>query len=84
MNLINKRNVKIRVLELVSEALQIPISQVSEGLSLGDIPQWDSMGHMGIMLLLEERFNVEIDTSILNTLTSIPSICAFLEKMEQI
>jgi acyl carrier protein len=42
------------------------------------------MGHMGIMLLLEERFNVEIDTSILNTLTSIPSICAFLEKMEQI
>jgi acyl carrier protein len=84
MNLINKRNVKMRVLELVSEALQIPISQVSEGLSLGDIPQWDSMGHMGIMLLLEERFNVEIDTSILNTLTSIPSICAFLEKMEQI
>ena len=82
--MINKRNVKIRVLELVSEALQIPISQVSEGLSLGDIPQWDSMGHMGIMLLLEERFNVEIDTSILNTLTSIPSICAFLEKMEQI
>jgi len=82
--LINKRNVKIMVLELVSEALQIPISQVSEGLSLGDIPQWDSMGHMGIMLLLEERFNVEIDTSILNTLTSIPSICAFLEKMEQI
>ena len=82
--MINKRNVKMRVLELVSEALQIPISQVSEGLSLGDIPQWDSMGHMGIMLLLEERFNVEIDTSILNTLTSIPSICAFLEKMEQI
>lgn len=84
MNLINKRNVKIRVLELVSEALQIPISQVSEDLSLGDIPQWDSMGHMGIMLLLEERFNLEIDTSILNTLTSIPAICAFLEKMEQI
>ena len=84
MNKINKRTVELRVKELVSEALQIPISQVSEGLSLGDIPQWDSMGHMGIMLLLEERFNVEIDTSILNTLTSIPSICAFLEKMEQI
>jgi len=84
MNLINKRNVKMRVLELVSEALQIPISQVSEGLSLGDIPQWDSMGHMGIMLLLEERFDLEIDTSILNTLTSIPAIYAFIEKMEQI
>lgn len=83
MNLINKRNVKIKVLELVSEALQIPVSQVSEGLSLGDIPQWDSMGHMGIMLLLEERFQLEIDASILTTLTNIPAICAFIEKMEQ-
>ena len=82
MNLINKRNVKLRVLELVSNALQIPISQVSEGLSLGDIPQWDSMGHMGIMLLLEERFHMEIDASIINTLTSISAICAFIEKME--
>lgn len=75
-------NEQLRVIELVSEALQIPISQVTEKLSFGDIPQWDSMGHMGIMLLLEERFNLEVDASIISTLTSIPAICAYIEKAE--
>jgi acyl carrier protein len=82
MNKINKRTVELRVKELVSEALQIPISQASEELSFGDIPQWDSMGHMGIMLLLEERFNLEIEASIISTLTSIPDICVYIGKME--
>jgi acyl carrier protein len=41
------------------------------------------MGHMGIMLLLEERFNLEIDAGIISTLTSIPDICKYIENMEQ-
>jgi acyl carrier protein len=30
------------------------------GLKYQDIPEWDSVGHMGLMSSLEEAFNIEI------------------------
>jgi citrate synthase len=68
---------KIRL--LISEALEVAVEQVPPDLAFGGIKQWDSMGHMGIMLLLEERFGVPIDADVIATLTSVPAICEYLE-----
>ena len=38
-----------------------PPEMVTEDLAFGDIPQWDSLGHMEVMLKLEEAFGIEID-----------------------
>jgi acyl carrier protein len=56
------------------EALQVPASLVTPQLAFGDIPQWDSMGHMEVMLLLEERFGIEINNETIAELTSIDAI----------
>lgn len=56
------------------EALQVPANLVTPQLAFGDIPQWDSMGHMEVMLLLEERFGVEINNETIAGLTSIDAI----------
>ena len=72
-----------RVQELIAEALQVPMEQVVPDLSFGGIKQWDSMGHMGIMLLLEERFGVPIDADVIATLTSVPAICENLSKSKE-
>lgn len=69
-----------RVQELVAEALQLPIDQVAPRLSFGGIKQWDSMGHMSIMMLLEERFGIIIDADVIASLTSINAICDYLGK----
>jgi acyl carrier protein len=31
------------------------------GLKYQDIPEWDSVGHMGLMSSLEEAFSIELD-----------------------
>ena len=31
------------------------------GLNYQDIPEWDSVGHMGLMTSLEEAFNIEME-----------------------
>jgi acyl carrier protein len=31
------------------------------GLKYQDIPEWDSVGHMGLMSSLEEAFNIEME-----------------------
>lgn len=65
---------------LLSEALQIPGELVSTDLAFGDLPQWDSMGHMEVMMLLEERFGVEISADTIASLTSLPAICTYLQE----
>ncbi len=76
----NSENLSLHVRELVAEALQVPADQVTPELAFGGIRQWDSMGHMGIMMLLEEKYGVEIDAETIAALTSIPAICAYISK----
>jgi acyl carrier protein len=68
-----------RVQALLAEAIQVPADMVTPDLAFGDLPQWDSLGHMEIMLKLEEQFGVAIDTDAIATLISIPEICQFLK-----
>ncbi len=69
-----------KVQELVAGALQVPVDQVPPELAFGGIRQWDSMGHMGIMLLLEDKYGVEIDAETIAALISIPAICEYISK----
>ena len=64
---------------LLAEAIQAPIEEITPDLAFGDLPQWDSMGHMEVMLRLEEKFGVEISAETIAALTSIPEIIKHLE-----
>lgn len=64
---------------LLAEAIQVPIEEITPDLAFGDLPQWDSMGHMEVMLRLEEKFGVEINADTIAALISIPEICKHLE-----
>jgi len=44
----------------VAEVLQVPDSQVKSELVLDRIKEWDAMGHMGVMVLLEEPLGISI------------------------
>jgi len=67
-----------QVQEVLAEALQVPLEQVVPDLHFGDLPQWDSMGHMEVMMFLEERFGVEITSETIAELISLPAICRHL------
>ena len=73
-----------RVQALLVEALQVPPEVVTPDLSFGDLPQWDSMGHMEVMMRLEERFGVEINADTIAALISIPQICAYLKENNRV
>ena len=69
-----------QVRDLLAGALQVPAEAVSPDLSFGDLPQWDSMGHMEVMVQLEERFGVEVSADTIAALTSLPAICNYLKE----
>jgi acyl carrier protein len=71
-----------KVQPILAEAFHIPSSEVTPGLAFGDLPQWDSMGHMELMMLLEERFGIEITAETIAELVSLPAICEHLARRE--
>ena len=66
---------------LLAEAFQVPSNLVTPELSFGDLPQWDSLGHMEIMLRLEEQYGVEIDSDTIAQLISVQEICRHLQEL---
>ena len=46
---------------LLAEAFIVAEELIGPSAAFGDIPEWDSLGHMNMLALLEERFGVEID-----------------------
>lgn len=68
-----------QILQTLSLALQVPVEQISADLAFGDLPQWDSMGHMEVMMRLEEFFGVEINADTIAALTSVSAIRKYIE-----
>jgi acyl carrier protein len=44
------------------EGLEIEEELVKEGLEYQSIPQWDSVGHMGLVASIEDAFDIMMDT----------------------
>ena len=76
----NNSPINSQVKTLLADAIQVPIELVTDNLTFGDLPQWDSLGHMEVMMRLEEDFGIEISADTIAELISIPEICAYLEK----
>jgi len=69
-----------RVQALLVEALQVEPKIVTPELTFGDLPQWDSLGHMEVMMRLEAHFSVEINGDTIAALISVPKICTYIEE----
>jgi acyl carrier protein len=67
-----------KIQAVLVEALQVSPDLVTPDLTLGDLPQWDSMGHMEVMMFLEQNFNVEVNNDTIASLTSIPTIRQYI------
>ncbi len=80
MNPDNNHPLTTQVQALLVKSLGVPADQVTPELAFGDLPQWDSMGHMEVMMALEAQYGIEINAETIAALTSIPAICAYLQE----
>jgi citrate synthase len=63
------------VRQMVAEVLHVPSEKVHDELSFGDLPEWDSLGHMDLLMTLEERYGIPLDEELIARLISIDAIC---------
>ena len=72
---------KMRI--LLAETLRVSQDEIGPQTEFGDLPQWDSMGHMEVMVALEKEFGVEINADTITELVSIPAIISYIEARDE-
>lgn len=73
-NIEKYRNAFMNVLELEEE-------DVFEDLALGETPEWDSIGHMGLISEIEEVFDVSLDSEWMTEFNSYQSGIDLLKRL---
>jgi len=71
-----------RVKALLAREWNILPSAIPDNATINEFPQWDSLGHITIMLALENEFGLEISAETVQELLSLPKIVEHLSAHE--
>ncbi len=63
-----------QVKQIIARVLNVDLDLITDDLSSGDIPQWDSVGNLAIISTIEQELNIEFPLEDLFDLTSVKSI----------
>ncbi|MBH11236.1 MAG: hypothetical protein CMG74_12970 [Candidatus Marinimicrobia bacterium] len=66
--------------KIVSEVFNLNIDDISDTSSIGQLPGWDSLGHMRLILKIEKIISRSIRTEEILSIVNIESIEKILEK----
>jgi acyl carrier protein len=69
--------------DIMATALEIPRETIRQGSTMADIEEWDSLGHVHIMVALEQAFDLYMDVEDFAELDSVPAIMQYLQKEMQ-
>lgn len=67
-----------RVQEAIAATLKVPAARISETTRDEDLPAWDSLGQVNLMMALEQSFGVYIEVEDFERLKSVPAILQYL------
>lgn len=74
-------NIGQRVQHIFCRVFKLKPEEVNEDLSSENLPQWDSLRHIQLIMAIEEAFSIQLPTWEIPKLTSIRAISTFLVKL---
>ena len=64
--------------EIMASALELDKNAIRESSTMEDIEEWDSLGHVHIMVALEQAFDLYMDVDDFAELDSVSGILQYL------
>ncbi|SFX57340.1 citrate synthase [Thermoactinomyces sp. DSM 45891] len=74
----NKKRMEIKT--LISNTFKIELDSVVDDLEYLSINEWDSLGHVNLMIALEQKYCIQIDPDLIVKLNSVAAIVDHIEK----
>lgn len=66
--------------QTISVTLKVAANKITETTRDEDIPTWDSLGQVNLIMAIEQAFDVFVEVEDFGELNSVPAILAFLGK----
>ena len=73
-----------QVKNIIARVLNVDIKLITDDLSSGEIPEWDSVGNLAIISTIEQELNVEFPLDELFDLTSVKSIVDAVNRLSHV
>ncbi len=67
--------------KLMGKAWGIDPEKIPSEIRFNEFPQWDSLGHVSLLVALEEKYKVSINYEILTELISMHAILEYLKEV---
>lgn len=64
------------------DILRQPMPIGFEGATIAELPGWDSVAHLSLMMEIEKRFNIRFRATELFAITTIPALIAVIEERQ--
>ena len=71
-----------RVREVITRTFKVGAGNSNGDLRMGGVPGWDSLGHMRLVVELEEEFEVSIATFLVGQLVDVDSIAGTIRELQ--
>jgi len=73
-----------QIKQVMAEVFHLPAEQIPDDSRIDHLENWDSLGHIQLMLALEERFGTPITADDILHLTSLEQIARFLRRADTV
>lgn len=73
-----------QVKQIIARVLNVSLDVITDDLSAGDIPEWDSVGNLAIISTIEQELDVEFPLEDLFDLTSVKTIVDEVKQLKNV
>ena len=63
---------------ILADALRLDCSRISDEATMRDLPQWDSLAHMELIVLVEENLRTTLSMDEIMDMTSVTGLARIL------
>jgi Acyl carrier protein len=70
-----------KIKKTIADFFKINIELVNNDLTVGDIQQWDSLGHIGLITHFEKEFDISIDVDQSLEMESVEDIVEIISEI---
>jgi acyl carrier protein len=77
---VNHDEILAQISEIIADVLDQPDLKVTPTTTAADVEGWDSFNHINIILAIESRFGIKINTAEIEELHSVGELAALVER----
>ncbi len=70
-----------KVIALIAQVLNVPISEIELDTEIGELPEWDSLRNVEIIAQLEQEFRVKITSDMIMDLEDVSDIVSLMKSL---